>query len=191
MAEIKIPSNVTKIERYAFYACVDLVNIQLSDSIIEIEQYAFGHCSKLESITIPNNIITLGESVFTYCNSLTIYTELSEKPKGWDNTWNLSNCAVVWGCTLSADKGYINSLLKDENNISNIDKIIKNPYRAYYDFGGWYTNSSFTGTSYASIKNAPNNVRYYIKWIPQTWTVSFQLNGGYGEYDSVEVLYYI
>ena len=190
LAEIKIPSNVTKIERYAFYACVDLVNIQLSDSIIEIEQYAFGHCSKLESITIPNNIITLGESVFTYCNSLTIYTELSEKPKGWDNTWNLSNCAVVWGCTLSADKGYINSLLKDENNISNIDKIIKNPYRAYYDFGGWYTNSSFTGTSYASIKNAPNNVRYYIKWIPQTWTVSFQLNGGYGEYDSVEVLKY-
>lgn len=190
LAEIKIPSNVTKIERYAFYACVDLVNIQLSDSIIEIEQYAFGHCSKLESITLPNNIITLGKSVFTYCNSLTIYTELSEKPKGWDNTWNLSNCAVVWGCTLSADKGYINSLLKDENNISNIDKIIKYPYRAYYDFGGWYTNSSFTGTSYASIKNAPNNVRYYIKWIPQTWTVSFQLNGGYGEYDSIEVLKY-
>ncbi len=56
------------------------------------------------------------------------------------------------------------------------------PTRTGYTFNGWNTNSSGTGTNYASggkyTGNA--NLTLYAKWTPNTYTVTYNANGGSG-----------
>ena len=56
------------------------------------------------------------------------------------------------------------------------------PTRTGYTFNGWNTNSSGTGTYYASggkyTGNA--NLTLYAKWTPNTYTVTYNANGGSG-----------
>ena len=56
------------------------------------------------------------------------------------------------------------------------------PTRTGYSFNGWNTNSSGTGTNYASggkyTGNA--NLTLYAKWTPITYTVTYNANGGSG-----------
>ena len=87
--------DVTSIGDNAFYRCSAL-SITIPDSVTSIGNYAFYGCSTA-SITIPNSVTTVGGRVFESCNSLTIYCEVSEKPSGWDDYWNLSNRPVYWG----------------------------------------------------------------------------------------------
>ncbi len=58
----------------------------------------------------------------------------------------------------------------------------KTPTRAGYTFGKWNTNASGTGTSYnPSGKYTANSaVTLYAVWIPNTYTVSYNANGGDG-----------
>ncbi len=56
------------------------------------------------------------------------------------------------------------------------------PTRTGYTFNGWNTNSSGTGTNYASggSYTANANVTLYAKWTPVTYTVTYNANGGSG-----------
>lgn len=56
------------------------------------------------------------------------------------------------------------------------------PTRTGYTFNGWNTNSSGTGTNYASGGKYTGNaaLTLYAKWTPNTYTVSYNANGGSG-----------
>ena len=46
-------------------------------------------------------------------------------------------------------------------------------------FGGWYTNSNFTGSPVTSISTTDSgNKTYYAKWNPITYKITFNPNGG-------------
>ena len=51
--------------------------------------------------------------------------------------------------------------------------------RANYSFGGWYSNSDLTGTSVTriTVENIGNKI-YYVKWIPDVYSIVYNLNGG-------------
>ena len=69
-----IPNSVTIIREGAFYGCKSLTNINIPYSVTSIEQSAFGSCKALTSIIIPNSVTSIEEGVFTYCSSLTNVT---------------------------------------------------------------------------------------------------------------------
>ena len=57
--------------------------------------------------------------------------------------------------------------------------------RVGYTYGGWTTNSNGTGTSYTNGQQVNNltsvdgaNYDLYAKWIPNTYTITFDYNGG-------------
>lgn len=52
-----------------------------------------------------------------------------------------------------------------------------NPTRKGYTFGGWYTNSSFSGNKVTAISNISKNYTLYAKWSPIKYKVSFNKNG--------------
>lgn len=59
------------------------------------------------------------------------------------------------------------------------DIILKNPTRTGYVFGGWYDNASFNGNAVTKItKGSTGNKKFYAKWSEQSYTISYQLNGG-------------
>ena len=56
------------------------------------------------------------------------------------------------------------------------------PTRTGYTFNGWNTNSSGTGTNYDSGGKYTGNaaLTLYAKWMPNTYTVTYNANGGSG-----------
>lgn len=53
------------------------------------------------------------------------------------------------------------------------------PTRTGYTFAGWYENPDFTGNPVADIPtNNTENLNFYAKWTANTYTVTFDANGG-------------
>ena len=80
----------------AFLECTALKEIKLPTGLFNIQKYAFSGCTALTSIVIPKSVLIMGESVFSNCNSLTIYCEASKALGSWNENWNSSNCPVNW-----------------------------------------------------------------------------------------------
>ena len=64
------------------------------------------------------------------------------------------------------------------------------PSEAHYTFGGWYTDSACsTGKEYDFSTLVTGDVTLYAKWTPNTYTVTFNANGGDGSMASQEFTY--
>ena len=97
LTTVKIPEGVRKITENLFSNCPNLKVVQIPDSVYYISSFAFYNCTSLESILIPEGITGIGNCAFEGCINLTIYCEAVNKPSGWIEYWNSSNCPVVWG----------------------------------------------------------------------------------------------
>lgn len=62
--KVIIPSNVTKIEAYAFNNTYINLQFESDASLIEIGDYAFNTCGGSETITIPSTVVILGDHCF-------------------------------------------------------------------------------------------------------------------------------
>ena len=188
ITEVIIPNTVTYIGNAAFYNCTSLTNVVFegNSQLNYISGYAFQQCLSLKSLTIPSTVTTISYGISSFGEKLTYYTDLSSDPSKWDTHWNKADWIsierpVVWGCTLSTDKSYVESLYKTASTITKPNAVngIAAPTREGYTFAGWYTNSAFSGTPIAAenIATAANNVTYYARWIKDC-DVVFDTNGG-------------
>ena len=67
--EIKLGSNVTGIDNYAFYGCSNLRKVEVPSTITEIGSYVFRN-SGLASFTIPNGVTNIKLGAFYDCGNL-------------------------------------------------------------------------------------------------------------------------
>ena len=95
LKKITISNSVTTIGVGAFLKCTSLTSVVIPDSVTTIEAVAFDKCTSLTSIVIPDSVTTIEAVAFRDCTSLTIYCEATNKPAGWDSSWNYS-CPVYW-----------------------------------------------------------------------------------------------
>ena len=98
LTNITIPNNVTSIGSYAFYECTGLTNITIPNNVTSIGSYAFSRCLKLTNITIPNSVVNMEWNVFSeWKSNQTINCEATEKPDGWNKSWNYGcNAKINW-----------------------------------------------------------------------------------------------
>ena len=81
--------------------------------------------------------------------------------------------------TLNANGGTINSGNVTSYTYGVGATLPTNVTRTGYTFGGWYANSSLTGSPVTSIPTtATGNKTYWAKWIVNTYTVTLNTNGG-------------
>ncbi len=69
LTTLKFPESVTKLGKYAFYAC-GLTDINIPNSITEIPAYAFNRCNQLTNVSFGNKITKIGYAAFASCSSL-------------------------------------------------------------------------------------------------------------------------
>ena len=67
---IKLPKNLTKIDREAFRGCTNLKSIDLPKGITSIGSRAFQDCTNIETIDLPEGIEIISLKTFKGCNSL-------------------------------------------------------------------------------------------------------------------------
>lgn len=96
LMEITIPNGVKTIGRGAFRGCRNLTKIRVPNGVTSIGWGAFYECNNLINIIIPKSVATIYADVFFGCNALVIYCERNSKPAGWREGWNCG-CKVVWG----------------------------------------------------------------------------------------------
>ena len=87
VTDIVVPSEVTSINRYAFYYCTSLTSIEIPANVTSIGDEAFYSCRNLTSIEIPANVTSIGESAFSGCYRLVEVVNKSSLPieKGSDS----------------------------------------------------------------------------------------------------------
>lgn len=60
------------------------------------------------------------------------------------------------------------------------------PVKENYLFDGWYISNYFVdGNKFNFDKKITNNITLYAKWNPKEFTINYDLDGGYFEYDPV------
>ena len=102
--ELALPSDITKINQYAFQGCTGLTSVTIGNGVTSIDWYAFSGCTGLTSVTIGSGVTSIGLYAFAGCTGLTSITFNGTKAqwnaisKGYD--WKKgvpSTCKVV--CT--------------------------------------------------------------------------------------------
>ena len=74
LTTLKLPTNITKIERHAFSGCSGLTECTIPNDVTSIGANAFAQCSKLKAITIPSTVTSLGVAAFKGCEAVTNVT---------------------------------------------------------------------------------------------------------------------
>ena len=95
---------VTKMYKWAFYACKDITSVILPATITEIAQQAFDGCNGLTSVTLPSSLTKIGKWAFQGCNALTsisipsTVTEIASNAFVYCN--NLSSVSIPSGVSV-------------------------------------------------------------------------------------------
>jgi hypothetical protein len=114
-----------KIDKYAFYYCESLVNIEIPASVVSICRGAFDSCANLQNISFGENskLIELELSAFNNCVALT-YTEIDNLKymKANDNLYYLL-CDVL-DTSLSSYKIQEGTKLIGENTFSDCNNLL-------------------------------------------------------------------
>ena len=76
LKEVKLPENISSINKYAFYDNPNLRSIRFPESLYHIYEDAFAYCG-LDSVILPIHLSYLGSYAFSHCDNLT-YVELPQ-----------------------------------------------------------------------------------------------------------------
>ncbi|MBO5739906.1 MAG: InlB B-repeat-containing protein [Alphaproteobacteria bacterium] len=100
-------------------------------------------------------------------------------------------CTVVkYNISMNANGGTIvggSSVTPSSCTVETADITLPKPTKTGYTFGGWYQNSDFTGSPITVIAKGAclSDYKLYAKWTANTYTVTFDKNGGVGGTASV------
>lgn len=116
-------------------------------------------------------------------------TRLSDTATG-DKTYYAKWTANIYTVTYDAKGGTIENESNYTSYTYGIGLTLPTPTRPGYTFGGWYEDSTCTGTKVTSISNTETgNKTYYAKWTANSYTVTFNTNGGGTAPASISVTY--
>jgi len=187
----------------------------LSDNITKIGTEAFSGCYSLINLYIPQSITTMGNAVFNQwgdsLNSIvnqTIYLDFYEPPVGktgynWDQDWlgtiyekaNVQFKTIQ--ITFDKDGGKADVGTNEVQAMLNQDMPeALAPERNHYTFKGYYSERNGNGTKYydenmnsVTAWDKQTSTILYAYWIPDTYIVTFDKQGGTGGSNSVIASY--
>ena len=135
-----------------------------------------------EGAELPQDVVREGYTFGGwYSNASCTSDEVTEIPvtatgeQTFYAKWNANSYSI----TLNTNGGTINSGNVTTYTYGNSVMLPADISQIGYTFGGWYTSSSFTGSSVQSVPStATGNKTYYAKWTVNKYTVTFVTNNG-------------
>ena len=183
-----IPSSVTSVESSAFFDCQSLTSVTIPESVTSIGNQAFYNCSSLTNITIPESVTSIGSIAFYSCDSLTSITIPGHVTSMGDSVFSscigLMNVIISEGITSISDSAF--------RNCYNLTSVTIPESMKYIDRYAFHYCSKLNDVYYSGTKeqwesididdyNDPlRNATIHYGTVPDTFTVSYNANGGTG-----------
>lgn len=175
-----------------------LTNVIIPNSVTRIEKKAFNGSTSLKSIIIPSSVTFIGADAFNYESSKGVQStflsdvyycgsqeqwnniEFGESSYGYSDKFETVN--IHYANTVIFDTNAINSTITPNSKLV-VNGLtygeLPTPSRNGYSFDGWYTASKGgTKITSNSIVSATENHTLYAHWNPNSFTVTFNANGG-------------
>ena len=151
LTNIIIPESVTKIDRYAFSGCSQLIqtengvqyvdkwiidcdtslsSVTLRTDTVGISDYAFSDCNGLTSITLPDSVTRVGNYAFSGCNNLTsiIISDslISIGDYAFEDCNKLTSISIPDSVTNIGSNAFngCNKIIQVENGVYYVDKWV-------------------------------------------------------------------
>lgn len=206
LTQVVIPSGVTKIEKQTFQNDTGLTSVQMAGgSLTEIGVSSFEGCTSLTEVSIPNGVTKIGATAFKGCSALTKVlipaTVTSIADDAFSGCSSKVQFMVVPGSYAEKwldDKGIASSKLTPItyvldgglNNAKNPDGyepgdtfLFEPATRKGYAFKGWYLDANFQ-TEIKGVEGCTENITIYAKWEIDTYTITYELDGGVNHKDN-------
>ena len=158
-----LPDSVTGIGGGAFEGCSSLMSVTIPESVTSIGYCAFYCCSSLTSVTLPEGVTSIGFAAFCGCSSLTIVTLPEGVTSIGEGTF--SGCSSLTSVTFPSGVTSIgSSAFSGCNSLTDV----------YY--GG--SEAQWELISIGDENDPLTNAAIHYGLIPQTYTISYDANGG-------------
>ncbi|MBR5093908.1 MAG: InlB B-repeat-containing protein [Oscillospiraceae bacterium] len=202
---INFPSTLVEIEDSAFFFCYWLSSIKLPEGLISIGDSAFYGCTKMTSIVLPESLASIGRGVFDYWSGgsgLKTVVFMGSAPSidpecftgvtatayyRGDRNWT-SEDLQDYGGTITWIACYILYFDPNGGSVSTANKTVQyrkaygelpTPARTGYSFAGWYTEPEGGEPITAkTVLDTAESRTIYAHWTVNSYTVSFNANGG-------------
>ena len=194
LTSVTIPEGVTSIGGYAFYGCSSLTSVTIPEGVTSIGGYAFFGCSNLTTIFFLGDAPSFGYDSFGYDRTAGLYPVDNET---WtaDKRQNYGG-SLTWVGYRDEAKAY--TIHYDPNGGSNapadqlkghgvdIALTSNTPFLNGYSFVGWATDPNAAKADYVSgaTYTLDQDITLYAVWSLNTYTVSYNANGGSGAPES-------
>jgi len=183
MRSINFPDTLVEIGDYCFYKDEKLgqgnMKVDLPAGIREIGDHAFGGCTSISHLFIPSTIQEKGFGIDCFGNDTEGAVPKSSFRTGADTPayayLNATDANTEGVKTIAYHFGEFED--RAENNVANstcyepdADHRVMNfkpASLAGYSFGGWYENSSFTGSPITSTSGKSGDLDVYAKFTQQ------------------------
>ena len=168
-----IPTTVTSIGRYAFYALKSLTSVSLPAGVTSIGYSAFYSCKNLATVTIPASVTSIDGWAFIYCSSLTDFYFDGTKTQ-WDavtkgESWNhsvASGYTEHWRCGVTYDANGHGTAPAAQSGLWSNEAKVTRPADLSADgwwFLGWFTDADCT-TPWNFNDAVPGDMTLYAGW---------------------------
>ncbi|MBO7055505.1 MAG: ribosomal protein L7/L12, partial [Bacteroidales bacterium] len=131
--------------------------------------------------TLPTDVTKTGFTFLGWYNNsscsgypvLSIASNVADDKEFWAK-WDTINYTI----TYNANEGAFATTPANSYKYGD-EVILPTPTREGYEFGGWYNNSNLVGTEFTGIAaTETGNKEFWAKWNVNSYTVSFETNGG-------------
>lgn len=104
---VLIPSDITKIAKWAFYKNESVKEVIIPEGVTEIGSDAFGHCINLTKVSLPNSLKKIGDIAFEYTGITSLEITSGLKKVSGDA---FLMCSSLHSITVSEDNEYYTSI---------------------------------------------------------------------------------
>ena len=135
-----------------------------------------------EGATLPTDVTRAGHTFEGWYTNASCTSERAYNipvTATGEQTFYAKWAPVTYSITLNANGGTINSGVVSSYTYGVGATLPIDITKTGYTFGGWYTNSSYSGTSVQSVSiTATGNKTYYAKWTPNQYSITYVTNNG-------------
>ena len=192
LAYISLPDCLTRIGDNTFLNCDKLSSISIPKSVTTIGVKAFYGCCSLGEVVIPRNITSIGSAAFAACDNLNIVFIPNTYGGTIDGVFSPTAEIYRYSPTqnvsfnLSEGVGTVDPITVNYNE--EYGELPTSKFsRAGYTFGGWELNGVRIHSD--SIVLALDNHTLTAQWLPNSYAISFDSNGGTENYAERDVLF--